>query len=58
MLLKIEGDDAFEVDMRVCYRGDVAHMVLGLVPVCPASGLIALIGIPGDDGICEQREST
>jgi hypothetical protein len=58
VLLKIEGDGAFEVDMRVRDRSDVAHMALGAVPVCPACRLIVLIGIPGDDSICEQREST
>lgn len=33
MLLKVEGQRAFEVDVSVRDRGDVAHVLLGAVPI-------------------------
>ena len=33
VLLKVEGDGAFGIDMRVCDWGDVAQMAFGTVPI-------------------------
>ena len=56
MLLKVEGDCAFEVDMRVGDWGDVAQVVLRSVPIWALGGPLILVGVPGDDNISKQGE--
>ena len=56
MLLKIKGNRAFEVDMGVCDRGDVAHVVFGTIPIRAVGGALVLMRIPGDDDVGEQCE--
>ena len=58
MLLKIEGYSAFEVDVSVCNRRYVSHMVSGPVPIRAFGGPLVLMRIPGDDHVREKREST
>ena len=56
MLLKIKGDRAFEVDMSMCDRGDVAHVVFGAVPIRAFGGPLILMCVPGNDDVREQSE--
>ena len=49
VLLKTKDDGAFEVDMSVRDRGDVAHMAFGAAPIRAFGGPLLLIRFSGDD---------
>lgn len=58
MQLKIKGDGAFEVDMCMSNRSDVAHVALGPVPFRVLGCLVVLMRVPYNDDVCQQRQST
>lgn len=56
MVLKIEGNAAFEVDMSVCDRSNVAQVALWAVPVCVVCYKIELMRIPRNDDVGKQGQ--
>jgi hypothetical protein len=56
MLLKVEGQRAFEVDVSVRDRGDVAHVLLGAVPIGAFGGPLKSMRILRNNDVGEQRE--